>query len=116
MELLSWINSQENPSETKKLLERVLGRSESTVVSYIYGYRKVPDSLVDKIQSFTNGEVKKADLEKPFHSFHKANNFVFAPAKGQRVDKPLLTISMNPTIEDFNSFISGVMEVLEVGV
>lgn len=116
MELLSWINSQENPSETKKQLECVLERSESTVVSYIYGYRKVPDSLVDKIQLFTHDEVKKADLEKPFKSFQKANNFVFAPAKGRRIDKPVLSISMNPTHDDFNSFMSGVMKVLNMNV
>lgn len=116
MELISWINSQESPSETRKLLEEELKRSESTVVSYIYGYRKVPDSLVDKIQLFTHDEVKKTDLEKTFKSFQKANNFVFAPAKGRRIDKPLLSISMNPTSDDFNSFISGVMKVLDMNV
>lgn len=114
MKLLDWINSQEKPNETKRLLQTYLARSASTVVSYIYGYRKVPTEMAEKISDFTNNEVTNVDLENQFKSFNENDLFVLAPSKGQRVGKPILCISKKTTQKDLDAFFADIKQVLEV--
>ena len=114
MRLLNWINSQKKPEEAKTRLLTLLGRSESTITSYIYGYRKVPKVLADKINKFTNGEVTEDDLNEQFKSHQTTNSYVFASLKGQRVDKPLHTVQANPSIEEFESFVTSIKNSLGV--
>ena len=114
MKFINWLNTQDKPKEVKAQLQKVLGRSESAVTSYLYGYRKVPQDIASKISDFTKGEVSSVDLDTQYKSFHLNDSFVLAPSKGQRVGKPILSITKHPSQTDFEEFITGIKQLLEV--
>ena len=109
MKLIDWIKEQSDSRAKKQELIAFLGKSEAAVTAYIYGYRRVPDDISNKISQFTGGEVSAEALKEQYQIFNdRDGSFALSPLKGRRVGKPILSVCINASHDEKVNFLTAV--------
>ncbi|KZN62620.1 hypothetical protein N473_18495 [Pseudoalteromonas luteoviolacea CPMOR-1] len=110
MKLAPWLEENEYSLET---LASFLGKSFYTVRSYIYGHRRVPKAVGEKIHELTNGQVTQKDLDAQYEAFNdRTERFGIVRINGKKFGNPITTINIEDSDDKKKKFIKNVHDLV----
>ncbi|MBQ4836069.1 hypothetical protein [Pseudoalteromonas luteoviolacea] len=113
MKLALWLEANEYGMDK---LAAFLGKSFYTVRSYVYGHRKVPLLVGEKIENLTAGQVTQADLDAQYTEFNdRTERFGIVRINGKKFGNPITTINVEDSHDEKEQFVNNVRDLLLPG-